>query len=281
MLIVEPAPLYDVAIVGFGPCGAVAAALLGAQGISTWVCDKSVEIYDKPRAFALDHEIMRVFQQLGIHEQVLAHTEPFTPSEFYGVQGQLIKRFTTVEPPYPLAFPPSLVFNQPATERILRKHVTTLPSVCVALGSTVVGLTQDADEALLTVQAADGEATQIRARYVIACDGASSTLRGLAGIALEDLGFDQPWLVVDVLVNDEGAKKLPQVSVQYCEPERPTTYLVGPGKHRRWEISINAGEDPQQVATPEGAWKLLSRWITPDDASLWRQAKSMKAIASP
>jgi 3-(3-hydroxy-phenyl)propionate hydroxylase len=266
------APLYDVAIVGFGPCGAVAAALLGAHGIRTWVCDKSLEIYDKPRAFALDHEIMRVFQQLGIHEQVLAYAEPFTPSEFYGVQGQLIKRFTTVEPPYPLAFPPSLVFNQPATERILRDHVATLPGVVVALGSEVIGLTQDEDQALLTVQSAGDAQTRIRARYVIACDGASSTLRGMADIALEDLGFDQPWLVVDVLVNDEGAKKLPRVSIQYCEPERPTTYLVGPGNHRRWEISINPGEDPLEVATPEGTWKLLSRWISPDDATLWRQA---------
>ena len=87
----------DVAIVGYGPCGAVAAALLGSRGIKTWVCDTSTEIYDKPRAFALDHEIMRVFQQLGIHDRILAHAETFTPSEFYGVEGQLIKRFTTVE----------------------------------------------------------------------------------------------------------------------------------------------------------------------------------------
>ena len=265
-------PVYDVAIVGFGPCGAVAAALLGGHGIKTWVCDQSCEIYDKPRAFALDHEIMRVFQQLGIHDLVLAHAEPFTPSEFYGVSGQLIKRFTTVEPPYPLAFPPSLVFNQPATERILRDHVATLPSVHVALGCEVVGLAQDNSEATLRVRSGNGEETQVRARYVIACDGASSTVRGLVDIALEDLGFDQAWLVVDVLVNDAGARKLPQVSVQYCEPARPTTYLIGPGQHRRWEIAINDGEDPQQVATPGGSWKLLSRWITPSDGTLWRQA---------
>ncbi|MCZ4313175.1 bifunctional 3-(3-hydroxy-phenyl)propionate/3-hydroxycinnamic acid hydroxylase [Comamonadaceae bacterium G21597-S1] len=262
----------DVAIVGYGPCGAVAVGLLGGMGVRTWACDKSTTIYDKPRAFALDHEIMRVFQQLGIHEQVLAHSEPFTPSEFHGVDGQLIKRFTTVEPPFPLAFPPSLVFNQPATEQVLRDHVATLPNVQVALGCELVALSQDGDRVRLQARAADGTMTEINARYVIACDGASSTVRGLVDIALQDLGFDEPWLVVDVMINDAGMRKLPRVSMQYCEPQRPCTYLVGPGRHRRWEIAINDGEDARQVATPQGTWQLLSRWITPDDATLWRQA---------
>ena len=87
---------------------------------------------------------MRVFQQLDIAEQVLEFTEPFTPSEFYGVEGQLIKRFTTMEPPYPLGFNPSLVFSQPEVERILREHVAGLSAVDVGLGVTLVGMQQDA-----------------------------------------------------------------------------------------------------------------------------------------
>ena len=63
--------VYDVAIVGFGPTGAVAAGLLGQYGIRTLVCDKQLEVYDKPRAISLDHEIARVFQQLGLTERWL------------------------------------------------------------------------------------------------------------------------------------------------------------------------------------------------------------------
>jgi 3-(3-hydroxy-phenyl)propionate hydroxylase len=105
----------------------------------------------------------------------------------------------------------------------------------------------------------------VTAQYVIGCDGASSTVRGALGIEYEDLEFDQPWLVVDLLVSPKGIEKLPKVSIQYCEPERPTTYLVGVGAHRRWELMLNENEEPD-------AWKLLSRWITPDDAQLWRAA---------
>lgn len=265
-------PMYDVAIAGFGPTGAVAAALLGRRGISTFVCDRLRDVYDKPRAIALDHEIMRVFQELGIEGEVAQFTEPFTDSHFYGVDGELIKCMSTVEPPYPLGYSPSLVFTQPPVERALRRHMASLPTVTVSLGQTVTELAQAECSATLMLRAEDGAVSEVRARYLLACDGASSTVRGLAGLELQDLGFDEPWLVVDVLVNERGLAKLSRVSAQYCEPARPCSYIIGPGNHRRWEISINHGEDPRHLATPEGTWPLLARWITPEDASLWRQA---------
>lgn len=264
--------MFDVAIVGFGPTGAVAAGLLGLQGIRTLVCDELTEVYDKPRAIALDHEIMRVFQQLGIADAMAPFTEPFTNSEFYGMDGQLIKCMSTVAPPYPLTFNPSMVFTQPAMESVLRQRVSGMPSVEVNLGQKVTALVQDDTQVRLSLEDAHGQTSQATARYVLACDGASSSVRKQLGIGLQDLEFDEPWLVVDVLVNEKGLSKLPQVSVQYCEPQRPCTYLIGPRNHRRWEIAINPGEDPRKMATPEATWKLLSRWLQPDEAQLWRQA---------
>jgi 3-(3-hydroxy-phenyl)propionate hydroxylase len=258
---------YDVVVIGFGPSGAVAAALLGQAGVRTLVVDRSMDVYPKPRAIALDHEIMRVFQNLGLLDAVAPHCEPFTPSEYYGVDGRLIKRLATVEPPYPLGHTPSMVFTQPPVEAALRRHVQALPAVDVVLGRRFTGVEQDAEGA--TVRFDEGS---VRARYVIGCDGASSTVREAVGIALEDLEFDEPWLVVDVQVNEQGLAKLPRTSVQYCEPARPCTYVIGPGNHRRWEISLLAGEDPAYMATEEGAWSVLRRWIGPDDATLWRQA---------
>ncbi|MRW89219.1 bifunctional 3-(3-hydroxy-phenyl)propionate/3-hydroxycinnamic acid hydroxylase [Duganella sp. FT80W] len=263
---------YDVVIVGFGPSGAVAAALLGQAGVRTLVVDRSRTVYERPRAIALDHEIMRVFQQLGLDQEISRYCEPFTPSEYYGADGKLIKRLATVEPPYPLGHSPSMVFTQPEVERVLRNHVAELPSVTVALGQRMTALQQDDDRATLALIDDEGNGRTVHASYVIGCDGASSTVRDAAGISLEDLEFDEPWLVVDVLINERGLAKLPKTSVQYCEPERPCTYVIGPGMHRRWEISLLPGEDPQYMASEEGAWSVLQRWVTPDDAKLWRQA---------
>ena len=264
--------MYDVAVVGYGPAGAVAAALLGQAGLKVHVCDRLRGVYEIPRAIALDHEIMRVFQQLGIVEAVRPYTEPFTPSEWFGVDGQLIRRMTMVDPPYPQGYTPSIVFTQPPVERVVRERVAQLPNVTVALGSEMTELTQDADAATLTLQRDDGTLSTVRARWVVGCDGGSSRVRDQVGIELEDLDFDEPWLVVDARVNERGLAKLPKTSVQFCEPERPCTMVIGPGNHRRWEISLKAGEDPKQVATDEGTWKLLSRWLTSEDGTLWRQA---------
>ena len=75
----------------------MAAGLLGQAGLRVWVGDRLPGVYDIPRAIALDHEILRIFQQLGVLDAVLPRCGPFTPSEFFGVAGQLIRRRTMVE----------------------------------------------------------------------------------------------------------------------------------------------------------------------------------------
>jgi len=262
----------DVAVVGYGPAGAVAAALLGQAGLRVQVIERLRGVYEIPRAIALDHEILRVFQQIGVVDAVAPYLEPFTPSEFFGVDGQLIRRMTMVAPPYPQGYTPSMVFTQPEVERVLRERVAKLPGVSLALGTDLVSLQQHIDEVVLSLKGDDGSASTLRARWVIGCDGGASTVRAQVGIELEDLDFDEPWLVVDVRVNAQGLAKLPKTSVQFCEPERPCTLVIGPKNHRRWEISLRDGEDPREAATPEGTWKLLSRWLTPQDGELWRQS---------
>jgi 3-(3-hydroxy-phenyl)propionate hydroxylase len=244
---------FDVAVVGLGPVGATCAALLGTLGLRTVAVERSPAVYDKPRAFALDHEVMRVFEDIGVADAVAPHTAPFTPSEYYGASGQLIKRLGALPPPWPLGWPPSMVFRQPPVEEILRKRAAEVSEVVF---DEVVDV-QD------RVRLKSGRT--LSAKYVVGCDGASSTVRRLLGIEYEDLEFDQAWLVVDLLVGEETLRRLPQVSIQYCEPGRPATYLIGVGAHRRWEIMLEPGEEPD-------AWKLLARWVAPSEAQLWRAA---------
>jgi 3-(3-hydroxy-phenyl)propionate hydroxylase len=264
-------PRFDVAIVGFGPVGAVAACLLGQAGVKAVVIDKSDTVYDKPRAVALDHEIARVLQSLGLADAIAPYLEPFTDSRFYGVGGRLIKHLTMLPEPHPQSWTPSMVFMQPAVERLLRERAASLDGVEIRLGRTVTGFRQDAESVELDIDTPAGRES-LSARYVIGCDGASSTIRRLAGLELDDLGFDQPWLVVDVLANAQGLARLPAASRQYCEPERPTTFVICTGNHRRWEIRLNDDEDPQHMAQAAEVWRLLGRWIAPEDGELWRCA---------
>ena len=204
------------AIVGFGPAGVVAAGLLGQAGLTVGVADKQPGVYGRPRAIVLDHEILRVFQQLGGLDAVLPHCEPFTPSGYFGVDGRLIRRMTMVAQPTPQGPMPSMVFGQPPVERALRAAAAALPTVTVALSAEalsteVLSLAQDAAGVTLQARVAGGAAGStdqtMRAHDAIACDGGARGVRSQLGMALDDLDFDEPWRVVDVLVNERGRAK--------------------------------------------------------------------------
>jgi 3-(3-hydroxy-phenyl)propionate hydroxylase len=142
----------------------------------------------------------------------------------------------------------------------------------VRLGTGLTDLRQDDDHVLVRLQDEGGKTSEVSARYLVGCDGASSTVRQKLDLQYEDLEFDEPWLVVDLMVNERGLARLPGVSIQYCEPARPSTYLIGPGAHRRWEIMLLPGEDPAKMETEAEVWRLLARWLAPGEAKLWRVA---------
>ena len=269
----ERAKVYDVAIVGYGPAGAVAAALLGQQGLGVYVCERLPDVYEMPRAIALDHEIMRVFQQLGVVDAVAPFCEPFTPSEYFGVDGQLIRRMTMVAPPYPQGYTPSMVFTQPPVERALRARVAALPNVTVELGVELTRIVQDDERrraghrrrrrgrSNVPREVRDRLRRRARARCA-----RSSTCRSTTSTSTSPGWSSTCWST------NRGCAKLPDVSVQYCEPERPCTLVIGPKQSPALGDLAQARGGPEQVASAEETWKLLSRWLTPEDGELWRQA---------
>jgi 3-(3-hydroxy-phenyl)propionate hydroxylase len=87
---------------------------------------------------------------------------------------------------------------------------------------------------------------------------------------LEDLAFDEWWMVVDTLTSDPG--KRPAKSYQYCWPSRPGTFVPGPGKLRRWEIKLLPGEDPELAGAPDNVIKLLKGFTDTSDLTIWRSA---------
>jgi 3-(3-hydroxy-phenyl)propionate hydroxylase len=262
---------FDVAVAGLGPTGAALACLLGQRGLSVIAFDKLPDLYPLPRAIGLDHEVMRVMQELGTVEAVLAYAAPYRPSEYRGADGALIKRLDMAAPPHAMGWAPNYVFNQPAFERALRARLAQLPSVETHLSSELLSFDDGAEAVALEIRHPHGTERHV-ARYLIGCDGGASPVRKRLGIPLNDLGFDEPWLVVDAQVHDDVLDRLPSTQVQYCEPQRPCTYVVGPGRHRRWELMVMPGDRLSNPVTEDELWPLLSRWIRPGEAELWRAA---------
>ena len=75
---------------------------------------------------------------------------------------------------------------------------------------------------------------EVRARFVVGCDGANSFVRAQLGSAVTDLGFFFDWLIVDVLPHRPTPWS--PLNVQICDPARPTTLVSGGPGRRRWEF---------------------------------------------
>lgn len=264
---------YDVLIVGLGPTGITLAALLAQRGIKVAAFDKLPGLYPLPRAIGLDHEAMRLLQQLGLAEQIAPHVAPYRPSEYRGADGKPILRVDAVPAPYPLGWAPNYVFNQPALENMLRGHVANETDVRVQVDTEVIDSGQDENGVWVETRDGEGRLTErFEASYLVACDGGSSPVRKRLGISFEDLGFDEAWLVIDSIVPTEKLDDLPQTQVQYCEPARPATFVVGPGNHRRWEIMLQPGDSTATPFPEAEIWQLLERWVKPGEIELWRSA---------
>lgn len=250
----------DVLIVGYGPSGATLANLMGRRGHRVIVIDQAAAIYDKPRAITADQEALRIFQEIGLADEITASTSPHPGTNFVGLNGQVIKRFYPAPPPNPLAWDPSFMFVQPELEATLRRGLARWAQVTALTEHKYLDLQQDADGVTARVlRMRDGRELTIRANHVVAADGATSSLRKQLGSPIEDLAFDEWWIVVDAWIR--GPVELPERCVQYCRPARPGTYIQGPGTLRRWEMKLMPGETPQDFQTHEAVWKVLGEFV--------------------
>lgn len=258
-------------MVGLGPVGITLCNLLASQGIRVEGVDAASEVYSLPRAIGMDHEVMRIFQSIGATDALAETIGDYRPSEYRSAQGVLLRRFESPPEPYPLAWPPYLTFLQPQLERVLRENATRFPNLTLRTGLELVEL-KDPHKPILTLRdKATGEIARRAPRFVVGCDGGNSFVRRSFDIGFEDLDFHEPWLVVDMIVEDEHAQ-LPQTNIQFCSPARPHTYVVGPERLRRWEFMILPGENADEVNRETRIWELLSPWLRQDQARLWRSA---------
>jgi 3-(3-hydroxy-phenyl)propionate hydroxylase len=262
--------IYDVAIVGYGPVGAIFANLLARYGLKVAIVERAASIYDKPRAITVDHEALRVFQAIGLADFMEQAIAPHNGSHYLGVDGEIIKIFDPMPPPYPLGWIPNATFVQPDAEKALRDKLAEYEKADVFLPASGLTLVQDDELVSLSVKPESGAEFTVRARYLVGCDGANSLVRKQLGIGLEDLAFDEWWMVVDTLTSDLA--KRPAKGFQYCWPSRPGTFIPGPGNLRRWEIKLLPGEDPEAAGAPDNVMRLLQGFTDTSDLTIWRAA---------
>jgi 3-(3-hydroxy-phenyl)propionate hydroxylase len=245
-----------VLVVGAGPVGLTAALLLAGRGVEVLVVERHRQPYRLPRAVHLDDEVLRALQEAGVAGDVVRGALPMAGLRLVDARLRTLAEFPRDPGRRPHGWPPGVLFHQPDLEDALRAAVARTPGITVRTGVQLVALAQDDDGVDAVLRADGGPDRSVRARFVLGCDGAGSTVRQLTGAPMRDLGRPDRWLVVDAKARF-AAPVWPGVH-QVVDPHRAATFLPLPGGRYRWEFRLRAGETAEQLAAPARLAALLA-----------------------
>lgn len=261
----------DVAVVGLGPVGAMLCNLLAVSGLDVVAFDREPATLQLPRAVGIDGEMMRMVQTVGLADKLLPFLKVFRGAQYLDAEGNVVSTRPGITGPGPQGWPNRFNVHQPELEEVLRGGLAASPHVDFRPGHEVLAV-RDGEETA-TVQARNletGADVEVRARFVVGCDGGRSLVRRSADIELEDFGLNQPWIVADFRINETA--DLPGINTHFADPRQPVIYIHVVRDLRRFEFRPLPDEDLAAAVEPDALWTRASRWIHPGQAELLRAA---------
>jgi 2-polyprenyl-6-methoxyphenol hydroxylase-like FAD-dependent oxidoreductase len=190
----------QVLIVGAGPVGLTLAIDLGKRGIRCTLIEQNDAPLGYPKMERCNPRTMEIFRRLGIAETVRAAGYPVDwPMDVYFVFD--LMRPTLFKMAYPtvaeakaqrdatndgsMPLEPYQIISQYTLEPLLKSIAETIPAITVKFGHAFESFTEGPEGVTAQIQKTNGERIQIRAQYLVGCDGASSTVRKQLGFKME------------------------------------------------------------------------------------------------
>jgi len=222
-------------VAGGGPAGLAAATELSLHGVGCLVIEPRAEVsHRRPRAKTSSVRTMEHLRRWGLADTVrdaaplkVAWSQRVTFCE--SLTGGRITDFDgafglTVQRDERFAEPGQQV-PQPVVEEVLRTHLARRPGVELRLGESVRGLAEDGDGVTVTVQRGAGTSYQVRADYVLGCDGYAGVTREQVGA--QYAGRSDPRPNFNVVFRAPGFETTLGPAVQYWTVTAATQGLAG------------------------------------------------------
>src|SRR6516164_4381422 len=245
----------DVLIVGAGPTGLTLAIDLGRRGVRCTLVEQKVQPAFLPKMERVNARSMEIYRRMGLAEKiraaglradcpidvyiVLSLTEPpLLHLPYPSVEQARAQTRATNDGTLPLE--PYQLISQYTLEPLLKSVAESIPSLRVRFGWEFIALRQDGDGVSARLRSVKGEVEEIRAAYLVGCDGGASAVRKELGIGLSGEGnlleLRQALFRCDELFGRLPIGNGPGRGRHYHVADDKATFLIMQDSTRHWTL---------------------------------------------
>jgi len=252
---------HRVIVVGAGPVGLSLAIDLAQRGQDVLLLDDADRIGEGSRAICFSKRSLEFWDRLGVGDRMVDKGVVWSVGRIFHGDRQLYQ--FNLLPEQGHKRPAFINLQQFYAEAYLVDRVEQLPSISLRWRNKVVALEQRNDGVALTIDTPDGP-YQVRAAYVIACDGARSSLRGMVGAEFSGQVFEDQFLIADVKMTAE----FPTERWFWFDPPfhagRSALLHKQPDDIWRIDLQLNRYADPAVEKQPEHVRPRIARMLGHD-----------------
>jgi 3-(3-hydroxy-phenyl)propionate hydroxylase len=249
---------YPVVVVGAGPVGLSLAIDLAQRGLPVLLLDDADRIGEGSRAICFSKRSLEFWDRLGVGGRMVDKGVVWSVGKIFHGASQLFQFDLLPEQGHKR--PAFINLQQFHAEAYLVDRVQELPAIDLRWRNKVIGLEQRNDLVVLTIETPDGP-YRIRAAYVVACDGARSSLRQMVGAEFAGKVFEDQFLIADVKMTAE----FPTERWFWFDPPfhagRSALLHKQPDDIWRIDLQLHPDADPAIEKLPENVRPRIARML--------------------
>lgn len=186
---------HPVLVVGAGPVGLSLAIDLAGRGVPVVLLDEDDTLSTGSRAICFAKRTLEIFDRLGCGERMVRKGVGWNVGKVF-FRDELVFSFDLL--PEPGHHRPAFInLQQYYVEGFLLDRAREFGNIDIRWKNRVIDVASEPDSVAILIATPDGK-YRLRADYLIACDGAKSTVRRLLGVASKGQTFHDRFLIADV-----------------------------------------------------------------------------------
>ncbi|MDA9496025.1 FAD-dependent oxidoreductase [Bradyrhizobium sp. CCBAU 11357] len=252
---------HPVVIVGAGPVGLSLAIDLAQRGQRVVLLDDADRIGEGSRAICFSKRSLEYWDRLGVGDRMVEKGVVWSVGRIFHGESQLYQFNLLPEDGHKR--PAFINLQQYYAEAYLVDRINDLPGIDLRWRNKVTALEQRNDSVALTIETPEG-AYRLHAQYVVACDGARSSLRQMVGAEFAGQVFEDQFLIADVKMTAE----FPTERWFWFDPPfhagRSALLHRQPDDVWRIDLQLNRYADPVVEKKPENVRPRIARMLGHD-----------------